>query len=298
MKIGIIGGGKWGLALNYALSFNNEVYLTSPHKKDVKNFVSTKEILDIEYLIFVISTQHSREWMRKNFIFKNQKILIASKGIEEKSCQFLNEIFEEFLPKENIAFLSGPSFAAEVIKSLPTAVVVASSNQKLANIYANIFPDFIKTYTTDDVIGVEICGAYKNVIAIASGICDGLKLGNNARASLIARGLIEMDRFGRVFGAKDETFLGLAGAGDLFLTASSNLSRNYRVGFALAQGKSLKEILKELKEIAEGVKTTKAITTISKEKGIYTPIANEVLNIINGKEPIISLKDLLSKEKR
>ncbi len=295
MKIGIIGGGKWGLALRKAMMEKNEVYLTSRRKKDVANFVSAEEILENEYLLFVISAQYAREWMEKNFVFSNQKILVASKGIEDSSNQFLGEIFSKFLPKENLAYLSGPSFAVEVLNSLPTAVMISSQNPQLSQTFSSFFPDFIKTYCDDDMVGAEICGAYKNIIAIASGICDGLKLGNNARASLISRGLVEMQRFGLHFEAKEKTFLGLSGAGDLFLTASSPLSRNYRVGFALASGKKLDEILKDLGEVAEGVRTAKAITSLSEKYKIYTPIATEVQNIISGKNPKDSLKDLLKK---
>ena len=294
MKIGIIGGGKWGLSLRYALLQKNEISLTSRSVKEVENFVSAKEILDIEYLVFVISAQYAREWMEAHFEFKNQKILVAAKGIEDSSNKFLNEIFTQYLPKDNIAYLSGPSFAAEVIKSLPTAVVVSSTNKKLAKKYSSFFPDFMEAYVSTDIAGAEVSGAYKNVIAIASGICDGLELGNNARASLISRGLVEMQRFGRVFGAKKNTFLGLSGAGDLFLTASSKLSRNYRVGFALAQGKDLETVLQELNEVAEGVRTSKAIKALSKKHKIYTPIASEVQKIIEGKNPKESLRDLLS----
>jgi len=220
--------------------------------------------------------------------------LVAAKGIEVKTGKFLNEVLKEFLPEENIAFISGPSFAAEVKQKLPTALVINSINLDLAKKFASFFPSYIKAYVSDDVVGAEVAGAYKNVIAIAGGICDGLELGNNARASLISRGLVEMDRFGEFFGAKKDTFLGLSGAGDLFLTASSKLSRNYRVGFGLAKGKSLDEILTELGEVAEGVFTSEAINNISKEKDIYTPIADEVYKILKGKNPKDSLKDLLS----
>jgi len=164
--------------------------------------------------------------------------------------------------------------------------------------WSEVFPDFIKTYVSTDVIGAEIGGAYKNVIAIAGGICEGLKLGENARASLISRGLVEMARLGREFGAKEETFLSLSGAGYLFLTASSKLSRNFRVGLGLAEGKTLDEILKELGEVAEGVGTAKALHTISKTNDIYLPIANEVYEILEGKDPMESLKDLLNNRRR
>jgi glycerol-3-phosphate dehydrogenase (NAD(P)+) len=294
MKIGVIGAGKWGQALHYALSFDNEAYITSRQQREIANFVSLDEILEVEYLVFAISAQNARRWLEEKFVFKNQKILVASKGIESSSGKFLNEIFNEYLPEENMAYISGPSFAAEVIKGLPTAIVISASNPALAKLYASLFPDFMKTYVSEDVIGAEISGSYKNVIAIASGICDGLQLGNNARASLIARGLVEMDRLGKFFGAKDETFLGLSGAGDLFLTASSTLSRNYRVGLGLAEGKTLETILEELGEVAEGVYTATAIKKIIDENAIYAPIATEVYNILHGKDTRQSVKDLLS----
>ena len=154
-------------------------------------------------------------------------------------------------------------------------------------------PNFMKIYISDDVIGAEICGAYKNILAIASGICTGLLLGNNARASLMARGLVEMSRFGIYFGAKEETFLGLSGAGDLFLSASSELSRNFRVGLALAKGRKLDDVLEDLGEVAEGVFTTDAVLKLSKENDIYVPIANEVEKILHGKNPNDSIRDLL-----
>ncbi len=293
MNIGIIGAGKWGQALHFSFLENHNSFITSRTKRDIKNFTTLEKILQIEYLVFALSAQHAREWMKKNFKWTNQKILVASKGIESNSGKFLNEIFSEFLPKDNLAFISGPSFASEVVKKLPTALVISSQNRKLSSKFSTFFPKYIKTYIDDDVIGAEIAGAYKNVLAIASGICDGLKLGNNARASLISRGLVEMSRFGKVFSAKENTFLGLSGSGDLFLTASSELSRNYRVGKFLAQNEKLENILKNLGEVAEGVATSKAIYKISLEKNIYTPIASEVYKILEGKSPLQSLNDLL-----
>jgi glycerol-3-phosphate dehydrogenase (NAD(P)+) len=294
MSIAVIGAGKWGQALHFAISQSVTCKISSRTKKEIENFVSLKEALDCEYLVIALPAQVVRTWLKENFTFKNQKILVAAKGIEKGTGAFLNDIYKDFIPEENLSFLSGPSFAAEVVKSLPTCVVINSTNNILADKFASFFPNFIKTYTSSDVIGAEICGAYKNVLAIASGICDGLELGNNARASLISRGLIEMRRFGKYFGAQDETFLGLSGAGDLFLTASSTLSRNYRVGFALAKGKNLEDILVELGEVAEGVFTTEAILELSKKYDIYTPIASEVALILKGKSPKLSLRDLLA----
>ena len=292
-SIAVIGAGKWGQALHFALSQKQKCLITSRTKKDIENFVDLETALDCEYLVIAIPAQEIRAWLKENFVFKGQKILVASKGIEANTGEFLNEIYSAFVPDKNIGFISGPSFAAEVIKGLPCALVLNSSSKELYNEFEPFFPNFIKTYYSSDVIGAEIAGAYKNVLAIASGICEGLNLGKNAQASLIARGLVEMQRFGKYFGAKKSSFIGLSGAGDLFLTASSTMSRNFRVGLGLAQNKKLDEILEELGEVAEGVKTSIAIKSLSEKKDIYTPIANEVYEILNGKAPKDSLKDLL-----
>jgi len=295
MKIAIIGAGKWGQALYHAYSEDNDVVIHSRTVREIEHFVSLDEALDREYLVMAIPAQFARKWMENNFEDRGQKILVAAKGIETSTGAFLNDIYGDFIPAERLAFISGPSFAAEVQKSLPTALMISSTNLQLAQTYADALPTFIKGYIDDDVVGAEVSGAYKNVIAIASGVCDGLGLGNNARAALISRGLVEMTRFGEAFGAKSETFLSLGGAGDLFLTATSTLSRNYRVGLGLAAGKNMDEILQELGEVAEGVPTAKALHTIAKDREIYLTIAQEVYEMIEkGKDPKQSFKDLLS----
>ncbi|MFT5660675.1 MAG: glycerol-3-phosphate dehydrogenase (NAD(P)+) [Sulfurimonas sp.] len=293
-KIGVIGAGKWGMALAYALSEKNDVVISSRRPRDLDNFVPMQEALKCEYLVITVPAQQIAFWLEDNFTFTNQKILVASKGIEASSGKFLNEIYEKHVPNENISFLSGPSFAAEVIKSLPTALVVNGYNEEVSEKFASFFPSFIKAYTSTDVMGAEVAGAYKNVIAIAAGICEGLGLGKNAAAALISRGLVEMLRFGKEYGAKEESFIGLSGAGDLFLTASSSMSRNFRVGLGLAKGKSQEEILEELGEVAEGIGTTYALHEISKQKDLYLPIAREVYATLEGKDPLESLRDLLS----
>lgn len=295
MKIAIIGAGKWGQALNHAYGENNEVVISSRNTKALNNFVSMDVALKYEYLVMAIPAQFVRTWMEQNFVDYGQNILVAAKGIETSTGAFLNEVYGEFVSEGRLAFISGPSFAAEVQKSLPTALKISSKNEVLAQEYANALPTFIKGYISDDVVGAEVSGAYKNVIAIAGGVCDGLGLGNNARAALISRGLVEMTRFGEAFGAKTETFLSLGGAGDLFLTASSTMSRNFRVGLGLAKGQNMDEILEELGEVAEGVPTSKALHHIAQEKGIYLPIAQEVYAMIEeGKDPLESVKDLLN----
>ncbi|MDY0237509.1 MAG: NAD(P)H-dependent glycerol-3-phosphate dehydrogenase [Campylobacterales bacterium] len=296
MKIGVIGAGKWGQALHYAFLKNHKSIIYSRTPKDIEGFSTLEEVLKCDHLVFALPAQVVREWLEQNFTNNGQRVLVAAKGIEVSSGKFLNEIFKEHLNSEQISFLSGPSFAAEVIKSLPTALVISSTLKECASSFSTFFPDFIKTYISSDIAGAEISGAYKNVIAIAGGICDGLNLGANARASLIARGLVEMARFGEAFGACKDSFLGLSGAGDLFLSASSKLSRNYRVGLGIAQEKSLEEILLELKEVAEGVYTARAIEKLRLKHQIYTPIASEVVKMLDGKSPLQSLKDLLSQK--
>jgi glycerol-3-phosphate dehydrogenase (NAD(P)+) len=292
-KVAVYGAGKWGSALEFAISQNHDTIISSRTKKDRPNFVCEEEIINSEYIVLSISAQAIKYWLKDNFVFKNQKILVASKGIDADNGKFLNEIFEEYIPKNNLAYLSGPSFATEVMEKLPTALVINSTNLELAKEFEQFFPNFIKTYISTDVIGAEVAGAYKNILAIAGGICEGLKLGNNAKASLISRGLVEMARFGDEFGADRDSFLGLSGAGDLFLSANSPLSRNYRVGLGLAKGKTLDIILDELGEVAEGIKTAQAVDKISRQKSIYTPIATEVNLILSGKSVQQSLKDLL-----
>jgi len=293
--ISVIGAGAWGSALYSAIKrVEPNALITSRTKRSIPGFVELKEALKNEYVLIVIASQAIKGFL-KTIDLKNKKILVASKGIDSEKLKFLNEIFEEYVSSDSLAFISGPSFAKEVKEAKPTALVIASKNLTLAREFKRFFPPFLKIYIDSDVEGVEVAGAYKNVIAIASGICEGLNLGNNAKAALLARGLVEMSRFGEKFNAKKETFLGVAGAGDLFLTANSTMSRNYRVGLNLAKGMALEDILKTLGEVAEGVYTTKAIKELSQMHDIYTPIANEVYKIIyEGKKPLDSLKDLLS----
>jgi glycerol-3-phosphate dehydrogenase (NAD(P)+) len=290
----IIGAGKWGQALYHAYSEKNECVIYSRSYRNIENFVSLDEALEREYLVMALPAQVVRGWMEENFRDKGQKLVVAAKGIETQTGAFLNEIYGGFLPDDRLAYISGPSFAAEVQRSLPTALIISSLNRALAQEFADSLPHYIKGYVDDDIVGAEVSGAYKNVIAIAGGVSDGMELGNNARAALISRGLVEMARFGEHFGARAETFLSLGGAGDLFLTASSTLSRNYRVGLALSQGKSLDDILLELGEVAEGVPTALALHRIAQREALYLPIAEEVYKMIEEeKDPHESVRDLL-----
>lgn len=307
-KISIIGGGAWGSALCFALAHSTDVNITSRRNifNNPNDFANTPyNITQVDssialcspFVIIAISTANLRHWLQSNkhFFQANTKYLFASKGIEEGSGAFVHQIALDFLPQENLAFLSGPSFAAEVRAKLPCALAIHAYDIKVAKDFGQFFPSFIKPYAGQDIIGAEVSGAYKNVLAIAGGICDELKLGNNAKAALLARGLIEMERFGRYFGGQIQTFLGLEGAGDLFLSANSTLSRNYRVGVGLAQGKQIEVILRELGEVAEGVRTAYAIAEVAKAHNIYVPIVNEVVGILQGKSCKDGILSLMSR---
>jgi len=298
-SIGVVGGGKWGYALFEAFkSAGYEPKIWSRTKRDIEGFCELDEVLACKHIIVSIATQSLSSWLKSSFVFNGQHVLVASKGIESASGRFLNEIYADFVPPANICYLSGPSFATEVRQKLPTALVITSENKACAESFIHFFPSFMKIYLSDDVKGAEIAGAYKNVIAIAGGICEGLGLGNNARAALVTRGLAEMGRFGLFFGAKFETFMGLSGVGDLFLTATSEMSRNFRVGLMLARGMNERDILSQLGETAEGVETARAVVKISAKNGLYTPIADEVAQILDGKNPKESLARLLVSSKR
>lgn len=315
----IFGGGAWGLALAHAFSQKNRVFVLSRRKLQLEKYIGSlpkgqnNTIYQLDYddflacynqsnnplCIIAIASAFLRSFVQQAFFLdsvrNDMSILVASKGIEQESGAFVSEILYPYFQSHNTCYLAGPSFAKEVMAGLPCALVLHSSNKTLCERYAECFPDFIKTYVQNDIIGAEIAGAYKNVIAIAGGICDGLRLGNNAKASLLSRGLVEMARFGAFFGAKQETFLGLSGSGDLFLTSNSTMSRNYRVGFGLAQNKPLSQILDELGEVAEGVYSAKSIVQISKKHDLYMPIAFEVQAILDGGSVQIGLKNLLAK---
>ena len=292
--IGIYGYGKWGSAIDFVLSKNHKTLISSRSVKQVPHYVSLDKLLELEYFVLAFSAQHIGEFLSSITIRPNQKFLLASKGIDFKEKKFLDEICSAHIAKENLAFLTGPSFAQEVLKELPTALCVSSCNDELASTFASFFDvDFIKTYTSSDVKGAEIAGAYKNVIAIASGICGALGLGHNAQASLTSRGLVEISRFGMHFGARAETFLDISGAGDLFLTAGSSMSRNYTLGSLLAKGFSLPDALEQINQVVEGVETTYAINSIAKELDIYAPIANEIEVIFRGGDIAKSIKHLL-----
>jgi glycerol-3-phosphate dehydrogenase (NAD(P)+) len=228
-------------------------------------------------------------------------IVSASKGIEEDSLLTVSQVLKELLPEEHhrsIAVLSGPSFAKEVSLGLPTAVCTASETKDVAENIQQIFstPSF-RVYTNQDILGVELGGALKNVIALAAGTSDGLGLGANARAALITRGLAEITRLGEAMGALPQTFYGLSGLGDLVLTCTGELSRNRRVGFSIGKGRSLNEIVAEMNMVAEGVKTSRAVYRLARKYGVDMPITDKVNQVLyEGKPPKDAVMELMMRE--
>ena len=215
----------------------------------------------------------------------------ASKGIELETLRTVSQICSELLPQEvtgRFVALSGPTFAKEVARGLPSLIVAASRDEAAARrVQAAFSCPCLRVYTNTDVIGVELGGAVKNVIAIAAGICDGLGFGHNARAALITRGLAEMNRLGQAMGAQAETFSGLAGMGDLVLTCTGDLSRNRTVGFKLGQGMVLADILAEMRMVAEGVKSAESVYNLSRKLGVEMPIVEQTYRILHENKPAL-----------
>lgn len=231
---------------------------------------------------------------------RNFKICLACKGIEPNTLSLNHRVVEEYLPGVPVAVLSGPSFAQEVAEGLPTAVTIAAQDQAIAAEFSGLFHnDVFRTYTHDDIIGVQIGGAVKNVMAIAAGIADGLRFGANARAALISRGLAEIMRLGLAMGGRADTFMGLAGLGDLVLTCTDDQSRNRRFGLALAQGKTPDQAKAEIGQAVEGLHTARVVRQLAEKYNIEMPISKQVLNVINQEiPPMAAVRALLARERK
>ncbi|MCJ7645476.1 NAD(P)H-dependent glycerol-3-phosphate dehydrogenase [bacterium] len=228
-------------------------------------------------------------------------IVTASKGLEDRTLLRISQVLSEELPeklRERIVVLSGPSHAEEVSRKIPTTVVVASTNEKLNREVQKIFfTPYFRVYTNPDIVGVEMGGALKNIIAIAAGISDGLGLGDNSKAGLITRGVVEITRLGKALGAKPATFSGLSGMGDLIVTCTSGYSRNRNFGEKIGQGKTLKKALSEIKMVVEGIRTTKAAYQLAKKYKVSMPITNEVYSVLfKNKETSQAVRDLMLRE--
>jgi len=310
IKIGVVGAGSWGTALSNLLGlkgfkidlwvFEKEVkeQIESSRENNVflpgvslsRNIFPSNDLAGVvkgkDLVLVVVPSHVMRETGKKiqGDISPKTIIVSASKGIENKTHLTMSGVLREILhdtPEDSFAVLSGPSFAREVAGKIPTVVAVASKDQNVAGFVQHVFATrYFRVYTNNDMIGVELGGAVKNVIAIASGVIEGLGLGLNARAALITRGLTEIRRLGLKLGANPRTFAGIAGVGDLVLTCTGDISRNYTVGKKMGEGMKLNEILSEMRMVAEGVKTAKSVYNLSRKLGVEMPICHEVYRIL------------------
>lgn len=326
MNIGVIGAGSWGTTLANVLAKKGHDVTLWVYEADLaarmvdtrvndlyldgftlsENLSFTSDLLAAasgrELLLLVSPSQVMRHVLKQlqPQISENCLLVSAAKGIENDTLLTMSEVLEEVLGaevKNRCAFLSGPSFAREVAAEQPTAVAVAADNLDVAHRVQDIFStDYFRVYTNQDVVGVEIGGAMKNVIALAAGVGDGLGFNHNARAALITRGLVEVARLGMAKGAVESTFYGLAGMGDLVLTCTGDLSRNRSVGIELGKGRKLDEILNQMRMVAEGVKTTLSAYQLASKLGVAMPITEQMYQILYAdKDPKLAVADLMQR---
>jgi glycerol-3-phosphate dehydrogenase (NAD(P)+) len=320
--IAVIGAGSWGTTLasllvekEYDVSLwareaeiadeitekgTNSVYLPEVILPSGLKATSSLEeaVRKSRYVLNVVPTQFTRSVFKEaaNHLRGDAVVISASKGIEQGTLLMVSDILREVTGRP-VAALSGPSFAKEVIRKLPTAVTLAAANIETGLLLQEIFnTGYFRVYTHMDIIGVEMGGALKNVVAIASGICDGLGLGHSARAALITRGLVEISRLGKSMGADPKTFSGLSGLGDLVLTCTGPLSRNYTVGQNLGRGMKLKDILTATRSVAEGVATSLSAFELAQKKGVDVPIIEQVYEVLyQGKDPETAVLSLMNR---
>ncbi|MGN0368877.1 MAG: NAD(P)H-dependent glycerol-3-phosphate dehydrogenase [Wujia sp.] len=303
MKIGVFGAGSWGTALTMLLSDNgHDVTVWSVDEKEIEMLDTKREhetklpgvhlsedivfttdagkvCEDAQLLVMVVPSPFVRSTAKTvaPYIKDGQVIVNVSKGIEEDTLKTLTEIIEEEIPNCEVGVLSGPSHAEEVGRRLPTTVVAGAKKKEIALMIQDVFMnECFRVYVSPDVIGIELGGALKNVIALAAGVGDGLGCGDNAKAAIITRGIAEIIRLGVAMGGKQETFAGLSGIGDLIVTCASKHSRNRKAGFLMGQGKTYQEAMDEVKMVVEGVYSAKAASQLSKKYQIEMPIVDMV----------------------
>ena len=326
MKIAVIGSGGWGTAVSLLLAGKGyDVYLWSWIQEETdrlnrdrenreflpgvtfpKNIICSHDmrecVNDAKLIVTAVPSPATRTTAKQlsQFVTNGQKLVNISKGLEEKTLMRLSEVYAQEIPQARIAVMSGPSHAEEVSRKLPTTNVVASNDKKLAAEIQSIFMDeTFRVYTDTDVIGLELGGSLKNVIALCAGISDGLGYGDNTKAALITRGLAEISRLGIAMCAEEKTFMGLSGMGDLIVTCTSMHSRNRRAGILLGKGKSLRETLDEVRMVVEGVNTAAAAYELSRKYNVEMPIVEEANNILyNGASAREAVGRLMTREKK
>ncbi|HOO31728.1 MAG TPA: NAD(P)H-dependent glycerol-3-phosphate dehydrogenase [Thermotogota bacterium] len=320
MKISILGFGSWGTAISQVLANNghsisawtvderivesmkwheNPYYF--PRKKLSENITVSTDLnrvcKDSEMIVIAVPTQAIREII-KRITDDSQVIVSLSKGIEINSGRLIHQIIaEELHITERYVALSGPTHAEEVMVEIPTNIVAAGTDEKTLTLVQNTFGnDFFRVYTNDDILGVELCGALKNIYAIAAGVIDGLGPWDNTKAALITRAVMEIRRFGEHLGARRETFLGLAGVGDMIVTCTSKHSRNRYVGEHLGRGGTIEAILKDMNMVAEGVYTSLALKRMLERQPVEMPIAEKIYEVIHeGKNPKEAIQELMNR---
>ena len=324
-KVAVLGGGSWGIALAVLLHKNgHEITIWSALEKEIEMLSAEHEhkmlpgvkladdmifttdeaeaVKDKNMLVMAVASSYTRATAKrfKEFVAPGQIIVNVAKGIEEDTVMTLTEIIEQEIPQATVAVLSGPSHAEEVGRGVPTTIVVGAKKKSTAEYIRSLFMNEVfRVYISPDVLGIELGGSLKNVVALAAGIADGLGYGDNTKAALITRGITEIGRLGMAMGGRYETFSGLTGIGDLIVTCASMHSRNRRAGILIGQGKSMEEAMAEVKMVVEGVYSAKAAMQLAKKYNVQLPIIEQVnLVLFEGKSAAEAVKDLMLRDKK
>lgn len=325
MKITVLGTGSWGSVMGQLLSNNgNSIILWQRFQEKVNKIIQERKLSvindftfsnDIVFtsdlklslknakLVIIAVPSHAIRTVllnSRNYIFENKILVNLSKGLEESSMKTMSQVIEEVLNRSDLQIVSlyGPSHAEEVYKNIPTAMVAASKNIEAALVVQSVFSSRnLRVYTNEDILGVELGGSLKNVIAIAAGICDGIGFGDNTKAAILTRGIAEITRLGVAMGANETTFAGLSGIGDLFVTCSSRHSRNRLFGEKIGMGKTMEQSLSEMTMIVEGIRTSKALVSLCKKFNVEMPISNAVYEVLfQNKDPKTAVVELMSRD--
>ena len=325
-KVGVMGAGSWGTALALLLHSNgHQVTVWSINEEEVEMLSKEREhksklpgvkipedmvftsdmetaIKEKDFLVLAVPSAFTRGTARrmKPFVGERQIIVDVAKGIEEDTLMTLSQQIEEEIPQADVAVLSGPSHAEEVGRGLPTAVVIGAKTEETARYLQEMFMNHVfRVYISSDMLGMELGGALKNVIALAAGIADGMGYGDNTKAALITRGIAEISRLGVKMGGAIESFTGLTGIGDLIVTCASVHSRNRKAGYLMGQGKTMEEAMAEVKMVVEGVYSAKAAAKLGKKYGVALPIVDKVNEVLfEGKDPKEAVDELMLRDSK
>lgn len=325
-NVGIIGAGSWGTALALLLHTNgHQITVWSFRKEEAERLSKEREhksklpgiklpedmeftgdlekaVTGKDFIVMAVPSHAARSTARKMnpYIQDGQIIVDVAKGIEEDTLMTLSQQIEQEIPQADVAILSGPSHAEEVGRGLPTTVVIGAKTKKTAEYLQSMFMNEVfRVYTSPDILGMELGGSLKNVIALAAGIADGMGYGDNTKAALITRGIAEIARLGVKMGGSIESFTGLTGIGDLIVTCASVHSRNRKAGYLMGQGKSMEEAMKEVNMVVEGVYSAKAAVKLGEKYGVSLPIINKVNEVLfNGKDPKEAVNELMLRDSK